>query len=120
MEFTIQYFGPFDQMLYVETVDVKELDNALERARAVINSPKIHNPLDMSFLTEGGARWLVATSPARPPRHQPIGDGFDARRRRAPAWRRDQPKKFLQIITIYWLPYRDRLVSREVGAARKD
>ena len=54
MEFTIQYFGPFDQMLYVETVDVKELDNALERARAVIKQPQDPQPIGYVILDGRG------------------------------------------------------------------
>lgn len=36
MDFTIQYFGTFDRLLYVESVDADELDEALARARAAI------------------------------------------------------------------------------------
>jgi hypothetical protein len=36
MDFTIQYFGTFDRLLFVESVDVGELDEALDRARATI------------------------------------------------------------------------------------
>jgi hypothetical protein len=36
MDFTIQYFGVFDRLLFVESVDVGELDEALDRARATI------------------------------------------------------------------------------------
>jgi hypothetical protein len=36
MYFTIQYFGTYDRLIYVEEVDADELDYALDRARAVI------------------------------------------------------------------------------------
>jgi hypothetical protein len=36
MEFTIQYFGTYDRLLYLESVDVNELIEALDRARMVI------------------------------------------------------------------------------------
>jgi hypothetical protein len=36
MEFTIQYFGAFDLMLHTESVEVAELVEALDRARAVV------------------------------------------------------------------------------------
>jgi hypothetical protein len=36
MDFTIQYYGTFDRLLFVESVDVGELDEALDRARATI------------------------------------------------------------------------------------
>jgi hypothetical protein len=39
MDFTLQYFGMFDQLLYVESVDADELVAALERARATIKQP---------------------------------------------------------------------------------
>jgi hypothetical protein len=39
MDFTIQYFGAFDQLLFVENVDADALDDALERARAIIKQP---------------------------------------------------------------------------------
>jgi hypothetical protein len=37
MEFRIQYFGRYDRFLYFEQVDVDMLDDALARARAVVN-----------------------------------------------------------------------------------
>ena len=39
MEFTIQYFGAFDAMLYMERVEADEMLDALERARTVIKEP---------------------------------------------------------------------------------
>jgi hypothetical protein len=36
MVFTIQYFATYDQLIFLEEVDVDELDYALDRARAVI------------------------------------------------------------------------------------
>jgi hypothetical protein len=36
MYFTIQYFGTYDRLIFVEEVDVDELDHALDRARAVV------------------------------------------------------------------------------------
>jgi hypothetical protein len=32
MEFTIQYFGTYDRLLYLESVDVNELIQMLDRA----------------------------------------------------------------------------------------
>jgi hypothetical protein len=37
MEFRIQYFGRYDRFLYFEQVDVDMLDDALARARSVVN-----------------------------------------------------------------------------------
>jgi hypothetical protein len=54
MEFTIQYFGTFDQMLYVDSVDVKGLDDALERARAVIKQPQDPQPIGYVILDVRG------------------------------------------------------------------
>jgi|HubBroStandDraft_1064217.scaffolds.fasta_scaffold680180_1 hypothetical protein len=42
MDFTIQYFGMFDQLHYVESVDVGELVDAPSS-----NSPAIHNQSGM-------------------------------------------------------------------------
>jgi hypothetical protein len=39
MDFTIQYFGMFDRLVYVESVYADQLDDALERARATIKQP---------------------------------------------------------------------------------
>jgi hypothetical protein len=36
MEFTIQYFGTHDRLLYLESVTVGELNGALDRARTTI------------------------------------------------------------------------------------
>jgi hypothetical protein len=36
MEFTIQYFGIYDRLLYLESLDVNELIEALDRARMII------------------------------------------------------------------------------------
>jgi hypothetical protein len=48
MGFTIQYFATHDRMLHVESVDVDQLTDALERARLILrdlphleNEPKI-------------------------------------------------------------------------------
>jgi len=38
MDFTIQYFGEFDRLLYLESVDVNEMAEALERAREVLRA----------------------------------------------------------------------------------
>jgi len=54
MEFTIQYFGTFDQMLYVDSVDVKELDNALELARTVIKQAQDPQPIGYVILDVRG------------------------------------------------------------------
>jgi hypothetical protein len=47
MDFTIQYFGTFDRLLFVEGVDVGELDEALDRARATIkqSQPAVEDDL---------------------------------------------------------------------------
>jgi hypothetical protein len=45
MDFTIQYFGMFDQLLYVEGVDADELIDVLERARATIKQPSFDGDL---------------------------------------------------------------------------
>lgn len=44
MEFTIQYFGTYDRLLYQEGVNVDELIDALDRARTIIK--EFHSPLD--------------------------------------------------------------------------
>ena len=36
MEFTIQYFGTYDRLLYLESVDINELIEAIDRARMII------------------------------------------------------------------------------------
>ena len=54
MEFTIQYFGTFDRVLYVDSVDVKELDNALELARTVIKQPQDPQPIGYVILDVRG------------------------------------------------------------------
>ena len=54
MEFTIQYFGTFDRMLYVDSVDVKELDNALELARTVIKQAQDPQPIGYVILDVRG------------------------------------------------------------------
>ena len=40
MEFTIQYFGPQDRLLYLEEISASELVAALDRARTVIKEPQ--------------------------------------------------------------------------------
>ena len=46
MEFTIQYFGTYDRLVFVEAVDADELLYALDRARAVVrNSLPVPDPL---------------------------------------------------------------------------
>ena len=40
MEFTIQYFGARDRLLYLEESSANELVDALERARTVIKEPQ--------------------------------------------------------------------------------
>jgi hypothetical protein len=40
VEFTIQYFGTYDRLLYLEEVSADELVDALDRARAVIKEPQ--------------------------------------------------------------------------------
>ena len=39
MDFTIQYFGELDRLLYLESVDVNDMTEALERAREVLRQP---------------------------------------------------------------------------------
>ena len=41
MEFTIQYFGTYDRLLYLESVDVNELIEALDRARMIIRQSQL-------------------------------------------------------------------------------
>jgi hypothetical protein len=41
MDFTIQYFGMFDRLLYVESVEVDALLEALDRARATLKDTRI-------------------------------------------------------------------------------
>jgi len=38
MEFTIQYFGTYDRLLYLEEISAAELVEALDRARTVIKA----------------------------------------------------------------------------------
>jgi hypothetical protein len=45
MDFTIQYFGMFDQLLYVESVDADEQVDTLERARATIKETALDGDL---------------------------------------------------------------------------
>ena len=40
MEFTIQYFGTYDRLLYLEEMSANELIDALDRARTVIKKPQ--------------------------------------------------------------------------------
>jgi hypothetical protein len=40
MEFTIQYFGTYDRLLYLEEISADELVDALDRARTVIKEPQ--------------------------------------------------------------------------------
>jgi hypothetical protein len=49
MEFTIQYFGTFDRLLHLESVDVNELIDALDRARAIIreSQPQLEDDLQL-------------------------------------------------------------------------
>jgi hypothetical protein len=46
MEFTIQYFGTHDRLLYLESVDVNELIEALDRARMIIRKPELLDPAE--------------------------------------------------------------------------
>jgi hypothetical protein len=46
MEFTIQYFGTYDRLLYLESVDVDELTKALDRARMIIREPELLDPAE--------------------------------------------------------------------------
>jgi hypothetical protein len=39
MDFTIQYFGELDRLLYMENVDVDEMGEALDRAREALKRP---------------------------------------------------------------------------------
>jgi hypothetical protein len=41
MEFTIQYFGTHDRLLYLESIDVNELIEALDRARMIIRQSQL-------------------------------------------------------------------------------
>jgi hypothetical protein len=58
MEFRIQYFGKYDQFLYAEEVDVDRLDDALDRARTIVNEqePSFVDPAITGYviLDEGG------------------------------------------------------------------
>jgi hypothetical protein len=58
MEFRIQYFGKYDRLLYAEEVDVAELDEALYRARTIVNErePLFADPAITGYviLDEGG------------------------------------------------------------------
>jgi hypothetical protein len=40
LEFTIQYFGMFDRLLYVEGVEADELPEALDRARTTLKETR--------------------------------------------------------------------------------
>ena len=51
MEFTIQYFGMFDRLLYVEGVEADELIEAIDRARATLKD------------TRSSADWLRGDNP---------------------------------------------------------
>jgi hypothetical protein len=44
--FTIQYFGTRDRLLYLESVDVNELIEALDRARMIIREPGLLDPAE--------------------------------------------------------------------------
>ena len=46
MEFTIQYFGTHDRLMYLESVDVNELIEALDRARMIIRQPELLDPAE--------------------------------------------------------------------------
>ncbi len=52
MGFTIQYFGEFDRLLYMESVDVYEMEEALERARGVLKQPPMldDDPRPMGYV----------------------------------------------------------------------
>jgi hypothetical protein len=41
MEFTIQYFGRFDRMLGMESVEAHELVEALDRARSILKKLQV-------------------------------------------------------------------------------
>jgi hypothetical protein len=49
MEFTIQYFGTHDRLLYLESVSVSELIDALDRARAIVREspPQLEGDLQL-------------------------------------------------------------------------
>jgi hypothetical protein len=58
MDFTIQYFGEFDRLLFMEGVDVNEMGEALERAREMLRQrPTLDDdprPLGYVILDERG------------------------------------------------------------------
>jgi hypothetical protein len=58
MDFTIQFFGEFDRLLYIENVDAAEMHDALERAREVLKQlPTLDDdprPLGYVILDERG------------------------------------------------------------------
>jgi hypothetical protein len=56
MNFTIQYFGTHDRLIYVETVEADELDEALDRARTKVREagpprdPSVDDPQLMGYV----------------------------------------------------------------------
>lgn len=40
MEFTIQYFGTFDRLVHLESMNASDLNEALDRARTVIKESR--------------------------------------------------------------------------------
>lgn len=49
MEFTIQYFGRFDRMLGIESVNADELDEVLNRARSILKTIEV-TPDDLELM----------------------------------------------------------------------
>jgi hypothetical protein len=62
MYFTIQYFGTHDRLMFVEAVEVDELDYALDRARAVLkeSQPAPDPPQLMGYVILDGRGRQVA------------------------------------------------------------
>jgi hypothetical protein len=61
MEFTIQYFGTHDRLLYLESVTVGELNDALDRARTTIKEePAEDDPKLIGYVILDGRGRQVA------------------------------------------------------------
>jgi hypothetical protein len=62
MEFRIQYFGEYDTLLYAEEVDVNSLDEALSRARSIVNEhdPSFADPAITGYVILDNRGRLVA------------------------------------------------------------
>jgi len=62
MEFRIQYFGRYDRLLYAEQVDFDGLDDALDRARSIVNEqdPSFADPAVTGYVILDRIGRLVA------------------------------------------------------------